>query len=371
VVRDVVEAIARYGRRAREKFHGQVVGITGSAGKTTTKEFVAAAVSPLGRVLKSEGNRNTEYTSPLVWSELDSDTKVVVVEMAMRGFGQIAHLASVAQPTVRVVTNIGYAHLQQVRSREGIANAKGELLTQPPPEAYVVLWAECDFLRTLKGFAATRSHKTVTFGFTDRADCRVTRYEPLSWTSARVEGSCNGWPWEAELPAIGRHVALDAAAAVLVASLIGVQPQTAADQLAGVQLPPMRMEVREFRGATVLLDTYNASPPSMISAIETLSEMPVTGRRLALLGEMRELGDYTEQAHRNVGHAVRESEIDEVLLVGEAMRFAAQEIGEHRAKMAGNSDDVRQFVERITPGDVLIVKGSRALELEKILELGT
>ncbi len=364
-VRSVVDALADLGRHFRSKFSGPVVGVTGSAGKTTTKEFVAAALAQCGPVLKSQGNRNTEFTSPLLWTDLTSETKAVIVEMAMRGFGQIGHLASIAKPNIGIVTNVGYAHLGQVGSREGIAMSKAELLRALPPEGTAVLWNECEFLDFLR--EESPEGQARTFGFEDVADCRITSYTPLGWDLCIVEGECDGKHWRAELGSVGRHVALDAAAAVLTAQVLGLDVEEAAAALSTVSLPPMRMEIRRVGGATVLLDTYNASPPSMISAIETLTDMPVKGRRMAVLGEMRELGEYTEPGHRAVGDALRRSRLDSVLFVGDGMRFAREQLG-NGSYREGTLADAKELLNELHEGDVVLIKGSRALELERALD---
>jgi UDP-N-acetylmuramoyl-tripeptide--D-alanyl-D-alanine ligase len=367
-VRNLVDALAMMGRRLRATFEGPVIGITGSAGKTTTKEFVARALHPLGRVLKTEGNQNTEYTGPLVWTGLEPDTAAVVVEMAMRGFGQIAHLASLSKPTIGIVTNIGYGHLEMVKSRDGIARAKCELLDELPPDGIAIFWQEDDFLPKLKERAGGREVRT--FGFSPEADCQILTCRPLGWDKSAVEGIVDGVPWKAVLPAVGRHIALNAATAILVAALVGVDPQAAADELALTILPAMRMEVREVNGATVLLDTYNASPPAVIAAVEALLDAEVTGRRLAVLGEMKELGKYSEELHREVGRAV--GALDAVMFIGDPMtrfaREAALEMGLRQAEIASSIEEVRTFIGTLRPGDVLLIKGSRALQLERALE---
>ena len=169
-VENLVNALARVASHYRSQFHGPVVGITGSAGKTTTKEFVASALKSLGSILKTQGNRNTEYTVPLMWTELMSGHRAVVVEMSMRGFGQVSHLASFSKPTVALITNIGFAHIQQVGSRQGIADAKGELLEQLPNEALAVLWHEDEYFEYLK--SKTRA-QILTFGADAGADCQI------------------------------------------------------------------------------------------------------------------------------------------------------------------------------------------------------
>lgn len=383
LVSNLVDALAKMALFFRNIFVGPVVGVTGSAGKTTAKEFIAAALSPLGRVLKTEGNRNTEYTVPLVWAALDHKSPpsasqgagrgsyaAAVMEMSMRGFGQIAQLASFCKPTIGVVTNIGYSHLSEVGSREGISRAKGELLQALPGDGTAVLWADDDFLSELRAAAACR---VVTFGLArdEDPDCAIHGYRATSWTSCEIDGEAFGERFHAELPAVGRHIALGAAAAIAAAACAGVPPAEAAKRLGDAQIPPMRMEVVDLNGATVLLDTYNAAPPSMKAAIETFVELPCAGRRLAVIGEMRELGGYTEGAHRELGRLLARSGIDEVILFGGPTALAAEEARMRGLVVheAGSHREIAQFLRRAGPGDGILVKGSRSLELEKAVEM--
>ncbi len=285
----------------------------------------------------------------------------------MRGFGQIAHLARIAKPSIGVVTNIGYSHLLQVGTRAGIAQAKGELLECLPKDGVAVLWQEDEFLPNLIEIASDR--RVTTFGFSKTADCHIRRYEPISWSQSRVEGVCFGSQWSTTLPAMGKHVALDAAAAVLAANLCGADAAVSGKALQEVILPPMRMEVRQINGATVLLDTYNASPPSMIAAIESVAMVPARGRKLAILGNMLELGESETEAHAQVGVAVDRSDLDIVYFVGEPMRHAqAQVRGMVTTHFVEDRIQLKQVVQRLEKDDVLLVKGSRALELEKVFE---
>jgi len=364
LVDNLVNGLGRFGRSRREEFFGPVIGITGSAGKTSTKEFVAAALSPLGPVLKNTGNRNTEYTSPLVWAELESKHRAAVIEMSMRGFGQVAHLAAVSEPNIGIVTNIGNAHVEMVGSREGVAKAKGELLESLPPTGNAIIWAEDEFAHVLRSFSRA---PVLTFGF-GPSDCQVLRYKAVSWTEAEIEGTLKGKPWHAKLPSVGRHMALNAAAAVLAAHCTGVPVQEAADALSSAVLPPMRMEVVQLHGATMVLDNYNASPPSMAAAIETLSEIPTRGRRLAVIGEMRELGAESVAGHRSVGESLARSNVDGVLFYGEATKETAKACGQKEKYFASSLAEVTEFLRTVQAGDVVLIKGSRALELEKALQ---
>jgi UDP-N-acetylmuramoyl-tripeptide--D-alanyl-D-alanine ligase len=359
LVDNVVGALAQLGAHYRAMYAGPVIGITGSAGKTTTKEFLASALAPLGKIVKTEGNRNTEYTAPLLWPEVTPDTKAVVIEMAMRGFGQIAHLASFSLPTVGVVTNIGWSHASEVGSREGIARAKGELLEALPPDGIAILPVDDDFFPTLKDRCGSR--QVFTFGGSDAADCRIIQAATEDWDGSTVSGFFADIPWLAHVPWLGSHLASNIAASVCTAVALGISPQEAADALADAELPPMRMEVREWQGAKVLLDAYNASPSSMIGAIKTFRELPCEGRRVVILGQMNELGDETERAHAQIADLVRDSDFDRVFVYGDVSRNYG--LGEP----ASSIEELRSSISDLTVGDAILIKGSRSLELEKVL----
>jgi UDP-N-acetylmuramoyl-tripeptide--D-alanyl-D-alanine ligase len=368
LVPSVVQALADYASSVREGFSGPVIAITGSAGKTTTKEFTAAALSPLGDVLKSEGNRNSEFSSPLVWAELTPQHKAVVIEMGMRGFGQIRHLASFTKPTIGVVTNIGYSHVELVGSREGVASAKSELLEALPADGLAVILAEDEFLPQLRSASGA---PVKTFGFSTAADCRVSNYKVQGWRSSEVMVYFQGQAAKIVLPAIGRHIAVNAACAVLVACASGVELSQAAEAIAKAKLPPMRMEIIENNGVTILLDTYNASPTSVIAALETLSDVPVEGQRVAVIGDMRELGAHAEEGHREVGAALARLRYQRVLVIGQDAHWIAEEARENglaNITQVNRLEDISAFLKSLSKGDAVLVKGSRALELERALE---
>jgi UDP-N-acetylmuramoyl-tripeptide--D-alanyl-D-alanine ligase len=375
LVADISSALAAFAASRRAEFHGPVVGVTGSTGKTTTKEFTAAALAPLGLVLKSAGNKNTEYTSPLVWAELTDEHRAVVVEMAMRGPGQIAHLAGFSRPTIGIVTNIGTAHIEKVGSREGILNAKSELLRALPSDGTAVVWQEDDYLQELK---AGSPCSVRTFGFTPESDCHILGYRALSWEKCAVRGRLDGQTFEVELATTGRHQALNAGAALLAAHSAGASTQEAVAALPKAEMQPMRLQIVQFRGATVVLDTYNASPDSTVAALRALADVPARGRRIAILGEMKELGDFTESGHRQVGHELAILLLDFAFLTGGPTTFIADE-----ARLSGYPENrmtelpgldiakVREFLGTIKEGDVVLIKGSRALGLESALEAVT
>ena len=372
VVPDLVAALARAASTLRASFSGPVVAVTGSNGKTTTKEFLAAGLSALGPVLKSEGNRNTEYTSPLVWFDLDASVhRAVVVEMGMRGFGQIAHLASFARPTIGVVTNIGTAHVEMVESRAGIARAKGELLEALPPDGVAVLPADDEFLADLRALCPC---PMVTFGFSPDADASIQGYRAETDGTSSIQIRWKNTSFSLKLPMIGRHQAQNAAAAFVAVVMAGVDPEAAARRISEATPPPMRMEIRRWQGRTILMDAYNASPDSMIAALKTLVDMPSAGPRIAVLGDMKELGRFAEQGHRQVGRVIAEGGLDRVIFMGEMMRFARDEAvagGYPTARIMSFDglpyDEVCQEILNESTDSLVLIKGSRSLEMERIL----
>lgn len=366
VATNLVEALATFAKSVRKEFDGPVIGITGSNGKTSCKEFTAAALSPLGAILKNEGNRNTEYTAPLIWAELDGH-QAVVSEMAMRGFGQIDHLAAIAEPTLGIITMIGTAHVEMVGSRPGIARAKGELLAHT--RDLTILWREDEFYGDLLAMARTPVR---TFGFSSEADCHILGYQAVDWQTSRVLISMNGQQHEMELPVVGRHQALNAAAALIAADAAGVPLADAIEAMKTVRLPGMRMEPRMIEGVLYLLDNYNASPDSTVAAITTMNELPAQGKKLAVIGEMRELGQFAESGHRLVGKALLGSNFDEIIFCGPLTDWAADEainlgVPADTLRKIGDLTELREHLSRLHEGDVVLVKGSRALGLEEAL----
>lgn len=371
LVPDIAQALANFGSSVRSEFAGPVVGITGSNGKTSTKEFCAGALAPLGKVLKSPGNRNTEYTSPLLWAELESGHAAAVVEMAMRGFNQIRHLTKIARPTCAVVTMVGTAHIEKVGSREGIARAKAEIFDGLTHNGNAIIWREDDYFDDLRNAAGSNVR---TFGFSNDAECQIVGYRAIDIDQSAVLIALDGQTTEIKLRTLGRHQALNAAAAMLAAYACGVKCDQAALGIASAELPPMRMQKVEHGGATILLDNYNASPDSTIAAIQTLIELPCSGRKLAVIGEMRELGNFAEAGHRAVGEALATATLDNVLLFGESTSWTlasalAKGQQERTMRRADELQEIREFLAQLAPGDLVLVKGSRALELEKALPL--
>lgn len=367
LVTNLVAALARLGAFYRDQFAGPVVGVTGSAGKTSAKEFIAAALQTHGTILKTEGNRNTEYTAPLLWAEMQGDEFAAVVEMSMRGLGQIAHLAAFSRPQIGLITNIGFAHIEALGSRDAIAQAKAELLDALPHDGYSILPSDDDYYAYLAGRA---KGKVLTFG-ERTGQVVVMRYQPIDWSRSEVEFEAFGTIVTTQIPVVGRYMALNAAGAIAAAHMAGVPVKQAAEALAYAKLPPMRMQAVPFQGATLVVDAYNATPSGMKGALQSLSEMPAVGRRRAVIGQMNELGDASEECHREVGRILAGLALDEICFYGPFAEVAFAETkasGLASVRMAKSLDDVATFIMESREGDTVLIKGSRGLELEKALE---
>ncbi|GMU30803.1 MAG: UDP-N-acetylmuramoyl-tripeptide--D-alanyl-D-alanine ligase [Chthonomonadaceae bacterium] len=371
LVPDVVRAISLLGSEYRKRVSGDVVGVTGSYGKTSVKEFLAAALRPLGAIAKTEGNRNTELTAPLLFAQLNGTEAVVVVEMAMRGKGQIGELCRIARPTAGVVTNVGHAHLESLGSRLEIAKAKRELLEAIPNYGHGAIWAEDEFRDVLAKHVGCHLGY---FGFSDSADARVESCEFVGWETSVATIRVDGNRVELEVPASGKHMALNAAAALLVASRLGVPLEEAAQSLASAQLPAMRMQVLQRGGVTIVLDAYNAAPGSVAALLETLAGVPCEGKRRMVLGDMLELGRAGAELHGLVGAQIAAAGVTSALFYGpnsiqHALPAYSSACAGCEARSASNIDEVAAFLDSASPGDVVLVKGSRAMALERALEL--
>jgi UDP-N-acetylmuramoyl-tripeptide--D-alanyl-D-alanine ligase len=354
VVADALAAITAMARYHRSRLSCPVVGVTGSTGKTTTKDFLAAALGTRLRVVATRSNRNNELGVPLTVLDAGSETDVLVVEMGMRGAGQIASSCGVARPTLGLVTNIGQTHIELLGTQEAILHAKGELVRCIPADGEVFLNGDDAWSRRL----ATDSLAPVTlYGLAETSDVRASDIVLLT------------------LPLPGRHNAYNAAAAAAVALRLGVELADVAVGLEHVELTEWRMQVfTAANGVTVINDAYNANPTSMRAAVDALCGMRPDGRRIAVLGDMRELGSLAELAHFRIGEEIARSAIAVLVTVGGLGRRIAD--GAIAAGMdasavracAGAEEASEVLDDLLAPGDAVLVKASRSMGLEQVVE---
>ncbi|HHX74108.1 MAG TPA: UDP-N-acetylmuramoyl-tripeptide--D-alanyl-D-alanine ligase [Firmicutes bacterium] len=372
-VDDTLTALQQAAAAYRRRFTLPVVGVTGSVGKTTTKDMIAAVLSARLRTLKTEGNLNNEIGLPLMLTRLEAETEAAVLEMGMSGFGEIARLAALAGPTVGVITNIGESHLEMLGSREGIARAKSELLAALPPEgAAVVNGDEPLLLPHIKNLPCP----VVTFGFGRAATVRCRGAEGTGGRK-NVLIEQDGYPLLRLRPPLpGRHNVYNLLAAVAVGRLLQLNDDEIRSGLAGLQPTAMRQEIITLPGGIHLInDAYNASPTSMAAALDLLQELSGGAGRIAVLGDMLELGEMEEEGHRQVGRLAAESGLKALLVLGERAAWIARGAKEagmaegniyHSASHAAAAGLLQRLAQR---GDYVLLKGSRGMRMEKVLQL--
>jgi UDP-N-acetylmuramoyl-tripeptide--D-alanyl-D-alanine ligase len=362
VVPDTERALQDLGAWARQKWGGKVIGVTGSAGKTTTKDAIAHLLETELPVGKTTGNFNNHVGVPLSLLRLPDGCRAGVIEMGMNHAGEIRRLAAIAKPDIGVVTNVGYAHVEFFDSIEGIAAAKRELIEGLPSDGVAVLNA--DDPRVAR-FHEVHPGRSVTFGFSEASDVRAENVEyGVAGSRFRTLGV------DFESPMSGRHAVMNLLAAIAVAHVFQIAPERLRPAVAGFNVGNMRGERTLHHGIVIWNDCYNSNPEAAQSMLDVLRETPAA-RRIAVLGEMLELGSAAEELHRQVGRYAAGRGVD--LLIGvhgaaRAMVEAAAQAGveaQFFEDPAEAGDRARQVARS---GDAILFKGSRGVKVEKALE---
>lgn len=358
VVPDTWNALFALAAHALRRVQPLVVGVTGSNGKTSTKEMVAAILSQHFNVLKTEGNLNTETGVPLTLLSLEPHHSALVLEMGLQRAGDIARLASLARPVIGIVTNVGVVHMEFFATRDDLARAKGEMVAALPAEGLAVLNADNDFYPILVQMTAAH---VASFG-EHEGDYRVAGYEPLAGGGSRFTVR----DVEVHLALDGRHQALNAAAALAAGDFAGVPLEVGAPALTAVNVEHRLQAVPAPEGYFVIDDAYNASPESMLAAFEAVAGREREGRLLAVLGEMRELGPMAVQSHRIVGQRAREV-FDAVCVVdGTYAKPLADAAG---AQVVPDRAAAAEWVRaNAKPGDRVLVKASHGVRLDELVK---
>ncbi len=370
-VENALQALQRLARAHRQKFNLPVVAVTGSNGKTTTKDFIAAVLAVRSPVLKTEGNLNNHIGLPLMLLRIKGEHQGVVLEMGMSGYGEIALLTSLCSPNLGVITNIGEAHLEMLGSRANIARAKGELLEGMAPGSTAFLNADDPFLRPM---GARFSGQVCTFGFAEEADFRALHcgFEASGYYfTARTPSREDAESYWIPLP--GRHNVYNALAALAVGEHLQLTPREIRAGLAAAEVSAMRME-RCFAGSGfwIVNDAYNASPTSVQYALDYLVEWAGAQRKIAVLGDMLELGEASETAHRAVGRYAAEKGVDVVFTLGERAKLVAEGalqagISPEHVFACTDYEEILHRLERfVEKGVTILIKGSRGMKMERI-----
>lgn len=361
LVPDTLGALQQLGAWARTEWGGRVVGVTGSAGKTTTKDAIAHLLAVDLPVGKTVGNFNNHVGVPLSILRLPGECRAAVLEMGMNHAGEIRELAGIAKPDVGVVTNVGYAHVEFFDSIEGVAAAKRELIEGLPRDGVAVLNA--DDARVAR-FGEKHPGRSVTFGFSEGADVRATEFDGSRFRAAGVDF---------EMGMAGRHAVMNLLAAIAVAGVFGIAPERLREAIRSFTVGGMRGERLERNGMVIWNDCYNANPEAMQSMLDVLGQTRA-GRHIAVLGEMLELGTAGPELHRRVGRYAAEHGIDLLVGVrGNAHEMIDAAVGAglpaNAAHFFADPAEAGEFVRReARPGDAILFKGSRGVRVEKALE---
>ncbi|HAK05886.1 MAG TPA: UDP-N-acetylmuramoyl-tripeptide--D-alanyl-D-alanine ligase [Spartobacteria bacterium] len=366
-VEDTLQAYQNLASNYRKSLPLRVLAITGSNGKTSTKDFAAAVLGRRFHVTRTEGNFNNHVGLPRTMLEATAQDEVAVWEIGMNHPGEVAMLAKLAAPDAAIITNIGIAHIEFMGSRDAIAAEKGALAEAIGPQGSVILNADDPFTKDI----AARTRAKVIFAGTAAGTIRAGEITQSSdgsdFTIHEGAHRCR-----AQLPVPGLHMVQNAMLAVAAGRVFGLSLEESAAGLAAAPLTKARLQIKEIHGVKFIDDSYNANPDSMKAALRTLVELDVDGKRIAVLGEMRELGDESVRGHREVGEAAAQLGVDQLIAIGEmgaAIAEAAQKAGLEKAVAVRSTSEAAEVLADIAaPGDLVLIKGSRAAQTELVLE---
>ncbi|MEA5507833.1 UDP-N-acetylmuramoyl-tripeptide--D-alanyl-D-alanine ligase [Halotia wernerae UHCC 0503] len=356
-VKNTLEAYQQIGRWWRDRFHIPVIGVTGSVGKTTTKELIAAVLATQGQVHKTYGNFNNEIGVPKTLLELDAEHDFAVIEMAMRGRGQIAELTHIAHPTIGLITNVGTAHIELLGSEAAIAEAKCELLAEMPKDSVAILNYDNPLLMTTA--KKVWSGEVLTYGLSGGN----IQGQLIDHETVKVAGM------QLPLPLPGRHNAANFLAALAVAKVLGIDWSSLKDGVT-VDMPTGRSQRFTLPNDVLILDeTYNAAPEAMLAALQLLADTPGK-RKIAVLGAMKELGEQSLQLHQQVGEAVRNLQLDGLLVLvdgQDAEAIAKSAEGIPSECFATHAELIARLKTYVQAGDRLLFKAAHSVGLDRVV----
>lgn len=370
-VDDAEVALQQMARAYRNQHKAKFIGVTGSNGKTSSKDILASMLTPFYKVQKTLGNFNNQLGLPITLLNLDEDTEIAVLEMGMSGFGEIEFLTKLAKPHFAIITNIGEAHMQDLGSREGIAKAKFEIIQGLNEEGILFYDGDEPLLQHLVGKETNLQSKS--FGFQGTNDLVATSIETTEKGSRfTVSGELNG---EFFIPVLGKHQVKNTLNAMLVGKSIGLLEEQIRQGLAQVTLTDMRMQlVPTEKGILFINDAYNAAPTSMTAAIQFVQTTSLREDKWLVLGDMLELGENEKQFHEQIASVIDESKISRVCLFGPRMKWLYEQLKDKFAEtnLLYTNEDYEQIVQFINQyaddRSLILLKGSRGMKLETILK---
>jgi len=372
LVKDTLVSLQVLARAWRERVGFPVLAITGSNGKTTTKEMPWAVLASRFRVLKTSGNYNNQIGLPLTLLGLSAEHQVAVVEMGTSAPGEIHRLCEIARPDVGILTNVSGAHLEFLKSLRGVQQAKAELLDHLSPQGVAILNRDDPLVMELAGRV---KGKVMTFGLDPEAHVSALQVKDRGIEGSEFILKTRTGTCPARLAVPGLHNLPNALAAVAAGEVFQIPLQEAARALVSVRFPAMRMQVNRLPGGITLVnDAYNANPCSMEAALRTLAASRQGGKLYFVAGDMRELGEDSESYHRQVGRLAADLGIDVLVGIGEQIRWTLEEAGVRgggkvAVHLCDHEEAARLLQSRLRPGDTVLIKGSRGMAMERVAEL--
>lgn len=368
LVENSLDALKKTAAFYREQLSVRVVGISGSVGKTSTKEFVAAVLKQKFRIHKTQGNFNNEIGVPLTLLQIKETDEIAVVEMGISDFGEMHRLSSMAKPDICILTNVGYCHLENLKDRDGVLKAKSEMFDFAAEDAVVILNGDDDKLQTI---GARNGRLPVFYGMDERNTVYAKEIRTdIDKTEVTIVFG-NGAEVRASFEVPGRHMVYNAMAAAAVGELFGMTPEEIAEGIRQVKPVGGRLHLIDTGRYRIIDDCYNANPVSVKSSLGVLQLAP--GRKVAILGDMFELGEKERELHYGVGEAFREYEIDVAIFAGKLSAATWEGVQKSGAKTEcyyyETLDDLLMFLDlQVKPGDTILVKASHSMHFEKIVE---
>ena len=370
-VEDTLRAYGEIAAGYRKLTGVKVVGITGSVGKTTTKEMTASVLEAAYHTAKTEGNHNNNLGLPMTIMDMPENTEVAVLEMGMNHSGEMEYLSSIARPDLAIITNIGTMHIEHLGTREGILQAKLEIMRGMPDDGAGVFNGDEPLLWNIR---AIGKHKKYYYGIENHA-CDVTASDIVELDDGvRFQVRGFGQQFELFVPMLGRHAVYNALAATTTGLLLGVPPEKIQSRFSSFHNTGMRQKIYEKNGVTIIEDCYNAGPESTEAALEVLAGIKTKGRRIAVLGDMLELGNRSAAEHYRIGR-LAVGKADLLLTYGEhSVRTLTGAITggmspKNTDHFDTHEDMARMLKMRVSEGDVILFKGSRGMRMEKVLQL--
>ena len=370
-VEDTRRALGDIAKYYRSLFNIPFIGVTGSVGKTSTRRMMGSVLSEEYNVLENEGNLNNDIGVPLTLFRLSEDNDVGVVEMGMNHLGEIEYLSKIAKPKYSVITNIGTAHIGNLGSKQNILKAKLEIIKGMDEDGVLIINGDESLLSGLKGLLDV---KTIYYGLDEGVDFRAYNIDKREDGTAEFNIKIDGVDYLVHIPAIGIHNVYNALAAIVAGKEMGMSVDNIISGISKYSPVGSRSNIYTKNGITFIDDVYNASVSSMNASIDVLSDMSNTKRKIAILGDMYELGEFSQKLHREVGEYIATKDVDFLFTVGEDSKYISDEVLslgviEEKVKHFDEVDEVAGFLkEFLVEDDIILVKGSRGMAMERIIK---